>query len=68
MTIGNNLISNRKKGQIAMLPGSTTSSTASNETTVDVIDEFVMAMDNPIENQKNFDATLRIGEDDKKKF
>ena len=39
------------------------------ETTVDVGDEFVLAQefyDSPLENQKNYDVTLRIGEEKKK--
>ena len=70
MRLNMTIPSNRKNGKISMLPGykEPLRSTSSNETTVDVIDEFVLAMDNPVENQRNFDDTLRIGEDDKKKF
>ena len=50
-----------------LLSGSNRSSTASQETTVNVPDElFYMANDNPAENQKNYDTTLRIGEEKKK--
>ena len=52
-----------------LLSGSNRSSVALQETTVDVGDEFVLAQefyDSPLENQKNYDVTLRIGEEKKK--
>ena len=53
-----------------LLSGSNRSSAALQETTLDVGDEFVLAQefyDSPLENQKNYDVTLRIG-DEKKKY
>ena len=52
-----------------LLSGSNRNSVALQETTVDVGDEFVLAQefyDSPLENQKNYDVTLRIGEEKKK--
>ena len=50
-----------------LLTGSNRSSPDAQETSVNVPDElFYMANDNPAENQKNYDTTLRIGEEKKK--
>ena len=70
------LATTRNKGQtlLSLLPGSASNSMSSNdplsnETTADVgADEFVLASDDPVENQKNFDGTLKIGEHNNKKY
>ena len=62
------LASNRKSKQYDTPPRKQSNSFSSQETTLDVGEEFVMAMDNPIDNQKNFDTTLKIGDIAKKKY
>lgn len=62
------LASNRKSKQYDTPPRKQSNSFSSQETTLDVGEEFVMAMDNPIDNQKNFDTTLKIGDVAKKKY